>query len=190
MSKLSVVVASTRPGRAGLPIAEWFVERAKRHGKFEVALVDLKEHNLPLLDEPKHPRLGDYQHEHTKRWSATVRASDAFVLVTPEYNHSAAPALLNAIDYLFHEWSYKPAAFVSYGGLAGGTRSVQMTKPILTAVKVMPIPEAVSIPSFQQLMENGAFRGSEQLEQSATGMLDELRRWSDALATLRAPQAH
>ena len=188
MQKLLVVIASTRPGRVGLPIGRWFLEQAEKHGQFELEVADLKEIGLPLLDEPKHPRFGDYQHDHTKAWSAMIRGADAFAFVTPEYNFAAAPALLNAIDYLFHEWSYKPAGFVSYGGIAAGTRSVQMTKQILTAVKIMPIPEAVQIPFFSQLMDpDGTFRGSESLEKSATTMLDELHRWGEALQGLRAP---
>jgi NAD(P)H-dependent FMN reductase len=186
MPKLSVVVASTRPGRAGLPIATWFVERAKAHGKFDVGVLDLKEENLPLLDEPKHPRLEDYQQDHTKRWSAKVAASDAFVFVTPEYNYSAPPALLNALDYLFHEWAYKAAAFVSYGGVSGGTRSVQMTKQVLTTLSVMPIPHAVTIPFFSTMLKDDRFHASEALEKSVAPMLDELLRWTDALAPLRA----
>jgi NAD(P)H-dependent FMN reductase len=187
MPKLSVVVASTRPGRVGLPIGQWFLERAKAHGKFDASLVDLKDVGLPLLDEPKHPRLRDYQHEHTKRWSAIVAASDAFAFVVPEYNFSAPPALLNAIDFLFHEWSCKPAGFVSYGGASGGVRSVQMAKLLLTSLKVVPIPESVSVAFFGQLMDpSGVFRGSEALEKSATTMLDELVRWSGALKVLRA----
>ena len=152
MPKLSVVVASTRPGRIGLPVAEWFVERAKAHGKFDVDLVDLKEQNLPLLDEPKHPRFQEYEHAHTKAWSAKVRGSDAFVFVTPEYNYASPPALLNALDYLVHEWAYKPAGFVSYGGPSGGVRSVQMTKLLLTSLKIVPIPEAVAIPLVVKMM--------------------------------------
>ena len=186
MSKLSVIIGSTRPGRAGLPIGQWFFEQAKRHGKFEVELVDLKERNLPLLDEPKHPRLGEYEHEHTKAWSSIIKASDAFVFVTPEYNFSIAPALLNAIDYLFHEWAYKPAGIVSYGGISGGMRAAQQLRHPLVTLKVMPIPEAVTITFFQQLMENGAFKGSESLEKSSVTMLDELARWTDALRALRA----
>ena len=190
MPKLSVVVGSTRPNRAGLPIAQWFLARAKAHGGFDADLVDLKEVNLPLLDEPKHPRLRDYQHEHTKRWSAIVEASDAFVLVTPEYNFAAPPALLNAVDYLFHEWAYKPAGFVSYGGPGAGLRSAQMTKLLLTSLKIVPIPESVSVASFQQLMDpGGTFKGSEPLEKSATAMLGELVRWAEALRALRAPAA-
>src|SRR5258706_3486437 len=176
MSKLSVIIGSTRPGRVGLPIGQWFFERARLHGKFEVELVDLKQQNLPLLDEPKHPRFGEYEREHTKAWSKVVKASDAFVFVSPEYNFSAPPALLNAIDFLFHEWAYKAAGFVSYGGMSGGIRAVQMLKQPLISMKVVGIPESVAIPFFTQLMDNGAFKGSEALEKSAVTMLDELLR--------------
>jgi NAD(P)H-dependent FMN reductase len=167
-------------------VGQWFFERAKAHGKFEVELVDLKELNLPLLDEPKHPRLGQYEHEHSKAWSKIVKASDAFVFVTPEYNYSAPPALLNAADYLFHEWAYKPAGFVSYGGISGGMRAAQMFKQTLGTLKVVPIPEAVTITFFSQLMEEHVFKGSEALEKSSVTMLDELSRWTEALRTLRA----
>lgn len=185
--ELQVIIASTREGRVGPAIGSWFVERAKAHGKFEVALVDLKELNLPLLDEPKHPRFRDYQFEHTKRWSAIVERASAYVFVTPEYNYGLAPALVNALDYLAREWAYKPAAFVSYGGVSGGTRSVQMTKMILTSLKMMPIPEAVTIPFFTNHMKDGSFLATEPLEQAAKTMLDELARWSGALETMRRP---
>ena len=185
MSKLGVVVGSTRPGRVGLPIAEWFVERAKLHGKFEIELVDLKQLNLPLLDEPKHPRLADYEHEHTKAWSKIVKSLDAFVFVTPEYNFSAPPALLNAFDFLYHEWAYKPAGFVSYGGQSGGIRAVQMLKQPLISMKVVGIPESVAVPFFTQHVNGNVFTGSESHEKAAVTMLDELLRWAGALATLR-----
>jgi NAD(P)H-dependent FMN reductase len=185
MSKLSVIIASTRPGRVGLPVGHWFFEQAKRHGKFEVELVDLKNRNLPLLDEPHHPRLRKYEHEHTKAWSAIVEASDAFVFVTPEYNYGAPPSLLNALDYVFHEWAYKAAGIVSYGGISGGMRSAQMLKQTLGVLKVVPLPEAVTITFVAQLLENGVFRGSEPLEKAAVTMLDELFRWTEALAVLR-----
>jgi NAD(P)H-dependent FMN reductase len=182
---LDVILVSTRPGRAGEPIGKWFFERAKKHAKFELKLVDLKEANLPLLDEPKHPRLRQYEHAHTKAWSETIAAADAFVFVTPEYNFSLPPTLVNAIDYLFVEWNYKPAAFVSYGGASGGLRSAQMSKLLLTSVKMMPIPEAVAIPFFATMMENGEFKGNEAIEKAITPMLDELHRWATALKTMR-----
>jgi NAD(P)H-dependent FMN reductase len=186
MPKLEVVIASTRPNRLGLPIAAWFLERAKAHGKFEVDLADLQAIGLPHLDEPNHPVKRQYQHPHTKAWSARVDAADAFVLVTPEYNHGSPPALVNAIDYLAHEWAYKPVGFVSYGGISGGTRSVEMTKQILTGLKMMPIPEAVILPfAAKSIDATGAFAASEAHAASATKMLDELVRWSAALKTLR-----
>src|SRR5215203_6912845 len=140
--KLHVVAASVRTERACLPITEWVVGEASNHGGFDVRLVDLKEVNLPLVDEPNHPVQQKYQYEHTKAWSEIVREADAYVFVTPEYNFGASPALLNALDYLYVEWNYKAAGFVSYGGVSGGTRSVQMTKQVLTTLKMVPVYEA------------------------------------------------
>ena len=145
MPTLSVIICSTRPGRVGPKVAHWFVERARQHAKFDVETVDLKELSLPVFDEPHHPRLKKYEHDHTRSWSRAVEASDAFVFVTPEYNFGMPPSLLNAIDFLFHEWAYKPAAFVSYGGASGGVRSVQMAKQMLGPLKVVSIPESVAI---------------------------------------------
>jgi NAD(P)H-dependent FMN reductase len=182
---LTVIIASTRPGRAGLPIANWFVERAKKDTRFEIVTADLKEIGLPLFDEPKHPRFQQYEHEHTKRWSAIVAAADAFVIVTPEYNFSPPPSLINALDFVFREWQHKAAAFVSYGGVSGGLRSVQATKLLLTSLKVMPIPEAVTIPFFMKMMHEGVFTGSEDLDKAITSMLDELHKWAVACKTMR-----
>ena len=188
MPRLHVIIASTRPGRIGLPIGQWFLDRARQHGKFVPELVDLKEVNLPLLDEPKHPMLQQYQHDHTKRWSASVAAADAYVFVTPEYNYGLPPALVNAFDYVYREWNYKPAGFVSYGGISGGLRSVQMSKMILTTLKVMPIPEAVTLPfAGKQLDAAGIFPGGAPHDEAASKMLDELLRWTEALSPLRSP---
>jgi len=185
MLKLHVIVASVRPGRIGLPIGNWFVERAKAHGKFDVTLVDLKEVGLPFHDEPKHPKLGQYEHAHTKAWSATVKSGDAFVFVTPEYNFSVSPALLNALDFLYTEWSYKPASFVSYGGISAGLRAVQMAKAALTTFNMMPIVEAVALPFAMKQVADGVFQGSETNDKAASGMLDELHRWAQALEPMR-----
>jgi NAD(P)H-dependent FMN reductase len=162
------------------------LEQARAHGRFQIELVDLAELALPALDEPAHPRFGKYEHEHTQRWSALVAASDAFVFITPEYNYGMPPALLNALDYLFHEWAYKAAAFVSYGGVSGGTRSVQMSKSVLTTLKMMPIPESVSLPFYMQMLSDGVFDPGEPAHKAAVAMLDELERWAAALKPLRA----
>ena len=186
MPKLNIIVGSTRPGRVGLAVATWFVDRARAHGRFEIELVDLAALNLPMLDEPKHPRLREYVHAHTRAWSTTVAGADAFVFVTPEYNHGAPAPLVNAIDYLAHEWSYKPAAFVSYGGISGGTRSAEMTRQLLAAVKVVAIPEAVNIPFIFNVVKDGAYLGAPPMDHAALVILDELARWESALRALRA----
>jgi NAD(P)H-dependent FMN reductase len=183
---LRIIIGSTRPGRVGPSVAAWFAERAVEHGGFDVQVTDLAELDLPLLDEPNHPRLRQYTKQHTKDWSALVEASDAFVFVTPEYNYAFNAALKNAIDYLFTEWQNKPAGIVSYGGIAAGTRATQMLKQVLTALKMMPVPEAVNIPFVaQHLDEDRRFKSTELIDASATAMLDELVRWTEALLGLR-----
>jgi NAD(P)H-dependent FMN reductase len=187
MSKLMIVIASTRPGRAGLPIAEWFTERAATHGAFAVEVVDLAELDLPFVDEPNHPRLRDYTHQHTKDWSARVDAADAFVFVTAEYNYGYPAPLKNAIDYLHQEWQHKPVGFVSYGGIAAGTRSVQQLKQVVTTLKMVPVFEAVNIPFHVQFLdEERRVRPNEVMQDAAMAMLDELVRVESALRPLRA----
>jgi NAD(P)H-dependent FMN reductase len=188
--RLTVIIGSTRPGRAGLPIATWFADRARSHAGFEVGVVDLAELDLPLLDEPMHPRLRRYTQRHTKDWSAKVERSDAFVIVTPEYNHGYPASLKNAIDYLHEEWSNKPVGFVSYGGVSAGTRAVQQLKQVVTALKMLPVPEAVSIPFHTQFLdEDGRVQPNEIMESAADAMLDELTRVEAVLRTLREPSA-
>ena len=186
MPRLHVILCSTRPGRVGAPVARWFTDLAVAHGTFETTLVDLAEVGLPIFDEPRHPRLQKYEHEHTKRWSAIVAAADAFVFVTPEYNFSPPPSLLNALDFLYVEWNHKPVAFVSYGGISGGLRSVQMQKLTVTTLKMVPLAEAVAIPHVAKQIEGGAFMPSEQNIKSAGAMLDELLRYTNALMVLRS----
>jgi NAD(P)H-dependent FMN reductase len=190
MPRLTIIIGSTRPGRAGLPIAEWFTDRARWHGGFDVHVADLAVLNLPLLDEPNHPRLGRYIHQHTKHWSAIVDVSDAFVIVTPEYNHGYPAPLKNAIDYLHNEWRDKPVGFVSYGGVSAGTRAVQQLKQVVTTLKMLPVVEAVSIPFHPQFIgADGRVQANEIMEQAADAMLDELMRVEGALRPLREPVA-
>lgn len=184
--KLHTILSSTRPGRVGAAVAHWFHGVAAAHGTFDAELVDLASFNLPVYDEPRHPVLQQYEHEHTKRWAASVAAADAFVFVTPEYNYGPTPALLNALDYVYKEWNYKPAAFVSYGGISGGLRAVQVTKNTLTTLKMVPIVEAVAIPMVaQQLDEDKRFKPTDMHTNSAKAMLDELQRWAEALKPMR-----
>lgn len=149
-------------------------------------MVDLAEINLPMHNESKHPRLQQYEHEHTRKWSSIVSEADAFVFVTPEYNYGPPPALINALSYVYKEWNYKPAAFVSYGGTSGGTRAVQVEKQIITTLKIVPIYEAVAIPMVTQSMKEGVFVPAETHEKAAGALLNELFRWAQALKILRS----
>ncbi|MFC0410835.1 NADPH-dependent FMN reductase [Roseomonas elaeocarpi] len=184
--KLHIIIGSTRPGRVGPTIARWFDGFARNYGGLEPVLVDLAEFNLPVFDEPKHPRAQQYEHEHTKRWSASVAAADAYVFVTPEYNYGTTPALLNALDYLVVEWGYKPAGVVSYGGVSGGLRGAQHLKQTLATLKMVTPPEGVGIPNFGAQLKDGAFVSNELIDTSARTMLDELERWAVALKPMRA----
>jgi len=185
MPRLMIVVASSRPGRVGLPVAEWFREIATKDDSFEIDFADLAEINLPFLDEPDHPRLRHYQHDHTKAWSRRVEAADAFAFVTPEYNYGMPATLLNAMDYLVHEWQYKPVGFVSYGGVSGGTRSVQMAKQVATTLKMFALPEAVNIPFVSQYLKDGRLDANDVTVKAAQSVLKELLRVARALAPLR-----
>jgi NAD(P)H-dependent FMN reductase len=183
--KLLIVLASTRPGRVGLPVAQWFTAFATADDRFEVELVDLAELALPLLDEPKHPRLREYSQPHTFAWSATVEAADAVVLVTAEYNYGYPAALKNALDYLHHEWRHKPLGFVSYGGVAAGTRSVQQLKQVTGALQLVATATAVNIPFVAGMIRDGTLEANEVMEQAVTAMLSELETLHGALAPLR-----
>ena len=187
---LQIIIASTRPGRVGPSVASWIHERAVAHGGFDVELVDLAEVNLPMFDEPKHPRFRQYAHQHTKDWSATIERADAFIFVVPEYNYGFNAAIKNAIDYLNAEWQHKPVGFVSYGGVAAGTRAVQMLKQVITTLKMVPMFDAVNIPFVQQFLdEERRLQPNDIMEGAATAMLDELVRWTASLRALRDPAA-
>jgi NAD(P)H-dependent FMN reductase len=189
MPSLMIIVGSTRPGRVGLPVARWVLEAATASGRFDrIDLADLAAIDLPFMDEPSHPRRRRYEHQHTRDWSARVDAADAFVLVTPEYNYGMPAPLKNAIDYLHHEWTYKPVGFVSYGGVSGGTRSVQMAKQVVTAFPMVPVPSVVVPFVHQHLDDDGVIKPNETMERAATVMFDELARVAEALRQLRAPR--
>jgi NAD(P)H-dependent FMN reductase len=183
---LMIVIASTRPVRVGLPVGEWFHGYAADDGRFTLDLADLAEINLPLMDEPQHPRLHQYTHQHTKDWSARVEAADAFVFITPEYNHGMTAPLKNAIDYLSQEWRYKPVGFVSYGGVSGGIRAVQMLKQVVSILRMVPIADSLPIPFVQQFVQDGHFNPTDIHETAAAAILEELERLAIALRPLRS----
>ncbi len=186
MPRLQIIIASTRPGRIGLPVGRWFEERARAHGGFDVEVVDLADLGLPFVDEPNHPRLRQYTQEHTKQWSAKVDAADAFAFVMPEYNYGFNAPLKNAIDFLHEEWMHKPVGFVSYGGVSAGTRAVQMIKQVVTTLNMFALNEAVSIPFVAQFIDDeGEIDANETMEKAADALVAGLLRMSGVLAGLR-----
>ncbi|SEO53767.1 NADPH-dependent FMN reductase [Nitrosovibrio sp. Nv6] len=184
--KLHIIICSTRPGRVGPPVAKWFHELAVQHEKFDAVLVDLADFHLPVYDEPEHPIRQNYQHAHTKKWAASVNAADAYVFVTPEYNFGPPPSLLNALNYVYKEWNYKPAGIVSYGGVSGGMRSAFVQKLTLTTLKMMPMMEAVSVQNVSGLFDDSQnFMPDDHHQNSAVSLLNELYKWAEALKTMR-----
>jgi NAD(P)H-dependent FMN reductase len=182
---LQIVIGSTRPGRVGGAVAQWFYDLALAYEGFEVELVDLAQMNLPLFDEPHHPMRRQYVHEHTKHWSQIVSRADALVFVIPEYNHSMNAAIKNAVDYLYHEWRYKPFGLVCYGGGARGLRAAQALKLSLVSLKMFFAGDVAIGLGVTPVVE-GVFDGDEQLVVSAGTLLDELARLTPLFQSLRA----
>ena len=184
--KLNVITVSTRPGRVGPSVARWFCEFASRHGGFDAQAVDLADFALPVYDEPNHPVMQKYEHAHTKQWAASVASADAYAFVLPEYNYNPPPAFYNALNYVYKEWNYKPAGFVSYGGVSGGLRSAQMAKQLVTTLKMMPMTEGVMVPMVAKMLDDARnFKSNELIDKSATTMLDEMVKWARALKAMR-----
>lgn len=187
MINLKIIIASTRPGRKGPLFANWINELAGTVPEFDVELIDLAVENLPFMDEPHHPRLGQYTHQHTKDWSAKISGADAFILVTPEYNYGFPATIKNAIDFLFNEWRHKPIGFLSYGGVAAGTRSIQMLKLTLTALEMVPLSTAINIPFYAHHIKDDVFVPTEEHKKTADMLFKELIKWSEALKMIRKP---
>lgn len=184
MTRIAIVIGSTRPGRVGDTVAHWVHEIAAKRTDAEFDVVDLRDIKLPLLDEQAPPSFGQYANDHTREWSTLVDSYDGFVFVTPEYNHSTSGALKNAIDYLYAEWNNKAAAFVGYGS-AGGSRAIEHLRGIMAEVQVATVRNQVMLSLFTDF-ENYTTFTPQSVQVDAVGpMLDQLIAWSDALQPLR-----
>lgn len=187
MSRLQFIVASTRPGRVGPAVAAWAAEEARRHGGFDVEVVDLAEVGLPFLDEPGHPSEGNYVHQHTKDWSATVSRGDAYVFVMPMYNGAFTAPLKNAVDFLYHEWQDKPVALVSYtAGPSGGVPAVEMLRPVLTRIGFRAAGRSLSIPHVGELIGPGGFDAPADAVKELADVLGELAQLLDTAVPAQA----
>jgi NAD(P)H-dependent FMN reductase len=188
MLRIAIIIGSTRPGRKGEVVARWAHEIAQKRTDAEFELVDIKDYNLPLLDEPLPPSFGRYANEHTKRWAEKIGSFDGFVLVTPEYNHGTSGALKNAIDFLYKEWVNKAAGFIGYGG-AMGARAVESLRLVLAELQVATVRNQVGISLFTDFENFSVFKPAATQEKSVHAMLDQVIAWSEALKPLRkAPE--
>ncbi len=184
MIRLGIIVGSTRPGRKAEVVARWVRELAQRRKDAEFELVDIRDYNLPLLDEPAPPSLGQYSKPHTRTWAAKIDSLDAFVFVTPEYNHGTSGALKNAIDYLYREWNNKAAGFVAYGG-AGGVRAVEHLRLVMAELQVADVRAQVALSLYTDFEDFSTFKPAAHHERSVNAMLDQVIAWGSALKTLR-----
>ncbi len=187
MIKVAIILGSTRPGRNGEAVAKWVHGIASKRNDAEFELVDVQSFNLPLLDEPVPPSMGQYSKPHTKSWAAKVNAFDAYVFVTPEYNHGTSGALKNAIDYLYREWNNKAAGFVSYGS-AGGARAVEQLRLIMAELQVATVRAQVLLSLFTDFEDFSSFKPAAPQEKAVGAMLDQLIPWAQALQALRSGQ--
>lgn len=185
MLKIAIILGSTRPGRNTEAVAKWVETLAKKRQDAQFDLVDLADYNLPPLDEPIPPSMGQYQQPHTKAWAAKVAEYDGYVFVTPEYNHSYPAALKNALDAVYAEWNNKAAGFVSLGS-AGGARSVEHLRGIMGELQIADVRTQVMLSLFTDFKDFSTFTPHPRHEPEVTAMLDQLVAWSGALKTLRS----
>jgi NAD(P)H-dependent FMN reductase len=184
MLRIAIIIGSTRPGRKAEPVARWVHGIASKRGDAQYEIVDIKDYGLPLLDEPVPPSLGQYSQPHTRAWSAKIAAFDAFVFVTPEYNHGTSGALKNAIDYLYREWNNKAAGFVSYGS-AGGARAVETLRLVMGELQVADVRAQVMLSLYTDFENFSAFKPDPKHEAEVNTLLDQLVAWGGAMKTLR-----
>lgn len=184
MNKIAIIIGSTRPQRNGEAVARWVNDIAQEHGGAEFELVDIRDYNLPLLDEPIPPSQGKYSKPHTLRWSAKIDSFDAFVFVVPEYNHGISGAFKNAIDFLYKEWNNKAAGFVSYGS-AGGARAVEHLRAVMGELKIADVHAQVMLSLATDFVNFSEFKPDPRHEKELTKLLDQVIEWSAAMKTVR-----
>lgn len=185
MTKIKVIIGSTRDARFGKQVADWFMGIASEQEEVAYELVDLKTVDLPFLNEPKPPLAGNYQHETTKKWAEVVADADGFVFVTPEYNHSIPASLKNAIDTVAGEWANKPVAYVGYG-VIGGVRSIEHLRQIASQLRMFDIRDEVLVINYWSMLdEKGAFQPDENLAKEARAVVSTLNFWAADFAEAR-----
>jgi NAD(P)H-dependent FMN reductase len=188
MTRIGIILGSTRPNRNGEQVAKWVYDIASRRDDAEFELVDLRDYPLPHLDEPLPPSMGQYTNEHTRQWADKIASFDGFVIVTPEYNHSTSGVLKNAIDYLYAEWNNKAVGFVSYGGV-GGARAAEHLRLVAGELQMADVRQQVALSLITEFENFSVFKPGDYNLASLNTLLDQVTAWSTALAPLRQPAA-
>ncbi|MEU3410276.1 NAD(P)H-dependent oxidoreductase [Streptomyces sp. NPDC006658] len=185
MTKIGIILGSTRPGRNGEAVARWVLDVATKRGDAAYELVDLLDYKLPHLDEALPPSMGQYSQPHTQEWARKIASFDGFVMVTPEYNHSTSGVLKNAIDYLFAEWNNKAVGFVSYGAM-GGARAVEHLRLVAGELQMADVRAQVGLSLFHDFENFSVLKPGDHQVDALGATLDQVLAWSNALAPLRA----
>lgn len=184
MLRIAIIIGCTRPARIGAAVGAWAYEIARKRHDAEFELLDLATVDLPLLDEPKPAMSGQYTHDHTRTWSATVASFDGYVFVTPEYHHGTSAALKNAIDFRYQEWINKAAGFIGYG-YTMGARAVEQLRLVMALPQVATVRPQVGLSLFTDFENSTVFTPAAIQGKNLTGLLDHVISWSGALKTLR-----
>ena len=192
-TKLHIIVGSTRDARAAEPVAQWVHQRATEHGGFDVTLLDLRDWQLPMFAETL-ATIGDfsdptYSDPIVRRWNQTIAEGDAFIFITPEYNHSFPAVLKNAIDSVFVSWAFrnKPAAFVAYsGGPVGGARAVEQLALVTIEAEMVPLRNTVLIPAVHAAFDDYARPTNPQTDVALEILLEDLAWWGEATVAARS----
>ncbi|MCE3225783.1 MAG: NADPH-dependent reductase [Bacteroidetes bacterium] len=184
MINIAIVTGSTRPGRNNEAVAKWVLENATKRNEATFELVDIEDYALPLLDEPIPPSQGKYSKDHTKKWAAKIKTFDAFIFVTPEYNHGTSGALKNALDFIYAEWNNKAAGFVSYGSV-GGTRAVEQLRQIMAELQIADVRAQVTFLLHSDFENYSKFKPGEHHKKTLDTMIDQVVLWGEAMKTAR-----
>lgn len=191
---LALIVGSVREGRYGPRVADWLLGRVDERDDIKVDVVDLADTPLPLVQQAHPVPTGVYPSAEVRAFAQRIGTADAFVVVTPEYNHSFPGPLKLAIDSVHPEWAAKPVGFVSYGGVAGGLRAVEHLRPVFAELHAVTIRETVNFYlTDNPLDEHGRPRDpdlGDAAEAGARALLDQLTWWAQALREARAARPY
>jgi len=178
---LKVILGSTREGRFGVKVFEWAKKMLATHKEFDAEFIDLKDWPIPFYNFAGSPAYGPLDSDIVKRFTAKIAEADAFLILTPEYNHGYSAVLKNALDHVYKEWNNKPVAFMAYGGLVGGSRAVEQLRLVAVELQMAPIREAMYMPMVWESFDERGNMKNEHYPKTMESMLKQLQWWADAL---------